>query len=155
MNRASLLTALFLFVSALTLNFGTISLSYADEAENKTVITKQEVSDTEEGRKERTVYDIKQNNAIDKLGRGLSNIVLAPWEIPKQIMKETDKSNGFYGATSGTFVGLGRTVLRVAVGAVEVATFLVPFPTSYNPVMRPAYVFQDDKAEEETELVEE
>ncbi|MBF0275715.1 MAG: exosortase system-associated protein, TIGR04073 family [Nitrospinae bacterium] len=93
-------------------------------------------------------------NAIDKLGRGISNATLAIGEIPKQVMKETRESNLFYGMTSGFFVGLVRTVLRTAVGVFEIATFPVPYPNDYAPIMKPAHVFQSNIEEKETELEE-
>ena len=91
---------------------------------------------------------------IDKLGRGLSNITLSLGEIPKQVMRETEESNLFYGLTSGLFVGIGRTILRTAVGVYDTATFLFPYPKDYAPIMKPAHIFQTKEKEEETELEE-
>ncbi len=154
MKRIFCLSFIFLFACSTLSACGTFAETKEALKKNASLPADSENDEAEEKREIRTIHDIRQNTMADKLGRGLANIVLSPWEIPKQIMRETEQSNAFYGATSGVFVGFGRTALRIAVGAVETATFLLPFPTSYDPIMRPAYVFQEDESEKESELVE-
>ena len=41
---------------------------------------------------------------------------------------------------SGTFIGIGRTVIRTGAGVYDVVTF--PFPIQdYDPILEPEYVF--------------
>ena len=79
---------------------------------------------------------------LNKFGRGLWNIAVAPTEIYTQAYKEglrasihgdtvTDVS---VGTTTGGLVGVGTMFVRVGVGAFDLVTF--PWPT--RPWIRPA-----------------
>jgi putative exosortase-associated protein (TIGR04073 family) len=71
-----------------------------------------------------------------KLGRGLSNLILAPAEIPVTIAKiNTDEGNST-AAGYGLVRGLGRSATRHIAGFIELVTW--PFPInhqSYYPLL--------------------
>src|SRR3954465_11320461 len=71
-----------------------------------------------------------------KLGRGLSNLFLAPAEIPTTIAKvNTDEGNAA-AAGYGVVRGFGRSAARHYAGLLEILTF--PFPVwreSYYPLL--------------------
>lgn len=80
-------------------------------------------------------------NPLSKLGRGLTNIVFSFMEYPTNIQKAADRrgaASGFFeGLAAGTYYMVGRTLA----GVYDVATFLVPLPAGYKPLMKPDYVF--------------
>lgn len=83
-------------------------------------------------------------NAIRKLARGVANVSTGWLEVFKQIGRET-ASNGdlggiFLGPIKGIFKALGRT----AAGVYEVATFIIPVPSYYDPLVEPEFVFGED-----------
>lgn len=76
-----------------------------------------------------------ENNAMTKLGRGILNILDAIVEIPGTMIRESEAEGVATGVTKGTVVGVVNTVLRALVGVYEVATFPVPVPANYEPIM--------------------
>ena len=84
------------------------------------------------------------NDSGSKFTRGLANAATGWGEIPKNIALETNNSNAFVGITYGTLKGVGHTVGRTVVGALELGTFFIPS----DEVVQSTYVWQD--ANEET-----
>jgi len=76
-----------------------------------------------------------------KFGRGITNILTAPGELYRQprVMGET------YDPVTSFFGGLLRGILFMAVreigGVYETATFLIPIPRHYQPVMNSSTLF--------------
>ena len=84
--------------------------------------------------------DYSPNNVIlsmDKLGRGLTNVLLGWMEIPKQSIKRAIDTESAYGYASGFVIGTGFFVLRELAGVYEIVTFPVPVPAHYEPVIDP------------------
>jgi putative exosortase-associated protein (TIGR04073 family) len=82
----------------------------------------------------------EENNALVKLGRGLTNAVTGAIEIPKQIYLVSKEKEPFTGITYGTAKGICYGVLRTSAGVYDTLTFVIP---PYNkPVMEPEYVFE-------------
>ena len=78
---------------------------------------------------------------MTKLGRGLTNIITAPVEIPKQIILTGKKYNLVIGLLAGTAKGVGFGALRAGMGVLDTVTFFMP---KYDRVIvKPEYVFQD------------
>jgi len=75
------------------------------------------------------------DNALTKLGRGISNIITAPLEIPNRFSKVRDSSSLYTACTYGFIQGVIMMGLRMAVGIVEVGTFPLPNPGKYGPVL--------------------
>jgi putative exosortase-associated protein (TIGR04073 family) len=84
------------------------------------------------------------DNALKKLGRGTANCVTFPLELIEQI-KRTNNSDGPIAAFSyGILKGAGMMVLRAVVGVYEVATFPIPLPKHYEPILKdPEFFFED------------
>ncbi len=74
-----------------------------------------------------------------KFSRGLANTVTGWVELPKDIALESKERNIFSGITLGTVKGTFQTVGRTAVGAVELATFVVP----NDDIVHERYVWKD------------
>ncbi len=84
------------------------------------------------------------DDALRKLGRGLANCVTFPLEIIEQV-KRTNLSDGPNAAfTVGILKGLGMMVVRAGVGVYEVATFPVPLPKHYEPILKDPEFFCDE-----------
>jgi putative exosortase-associated protein (TIGR04073 family) len=77
-----------------------------------------------------------------KLARGLTNAATGWYEIPKQT-NSGGRRKGAPGAIGGFVKGLALGVARTAAGGYELATFWAPIPTDFEPMMRPATVFED------------
>jgi len=89
--------------------------------------------------------DVNDYGPVDKLGRGLANMVTGVLAFPGSIA-EGAHENGAEGAAVGIGKGLARTVARELVGVYEFITFPLPVPRGYRPIMEPAYpweYFQD------------
>ncbi len=84
------------------------------------------------------------DDPIKKLGRGICNVVTCPFEVLEQI-KRTNNSDGPMAAlTYGVLKGVGMTGLRAVVGVYEVATFPIPLPQGYKPILTdPEYFFEE------------
>ena len=78
-----------------------------------------------------------------KLGRGIVNVATGWIEIPRNIYDTSTESNPFLGITFGTLKGAGMAVVRTGAGAYDVATFLFPIPTDYEPILEPEFVFSE------------
>ena len=80
---------------------------------------------------------------ITKLGRGFSNLLTFPCEVPWQI-EQAGKQNGITAAWSyGILNGIFMAGVRAVVGAYEVATFPVPFPGNFEPILTdPEFFFK-------------
>ena len=80
--------------------------------------------------------------AFEKLGRGVSNVVGGWLEIPLNIHTHytpTDVGASFCtGLAQGVFKGLVRT----GVGVYEAATFFLPYPEDYAPILPTLEYFQ-------------
>lgn len=76
-----------------------------------------------------------------KLGRGVVNGATGWAEVPKQTVIG-GQDGGATGVVGGFFKGIGMGVARTAVGAYEIATFWAPVPERFEPVMKPATVFE-------------
>lgn len=90
---------------------------------------------------------INGRQAMEKLGRGIINLITGWVEVPKR-MDETNKRYGLGPAlTIGLLRGLGQGFVRTAAGAYEIVTFPFPAPPGYAPIMRPEYVFTSEDAD--------
>ena len=94
--------------------------------------------------KEPTQPAKKAYGAADKLVRGITNVITAPLELPRQIRRRTKGDNTFRGWSLGASRGLGYTIVRFAAGAYEVLTFPAPAPKQYAPVIEPEYVWEEE-----------
>lgn len=82
-----------------------------------------------------TTSSATEYTAFDKLGRGLANLADAVVEIPGTMIRETNENGAASGWTNGVFNGIINTVKRAAVGVYEVASFPIPAPAGYEPIL--------------------
>ena|SRR3989338_7252754 len=84
------------------------------------------------------------DDAVKKLGRGMSNVITSPWEILEQMKRVNNSDGPIAAATVGVLKGIVMTGIRAAVGVYEVATFPIPFPRGYRPILRdPEFFFEE------------
>jgi len=83
-------------------------------------------------------------NAVKKLTRGACNVVTCPFELFEQVQRVNNSDGPMAGMTYGVVKGLGMIVVRAAVGVYEIATFPIPLPKHYDPVLTdPEFFFED------------
>lgn len=92
------------------------SISYAAETED-----------------EYTVYD--------KFSRGIFNTITSPFELPIAVYEVSTEENILMGVLYGVPLGAAKSLLRFAIGMVEMATF--PFPP-YEPMLDPGCLIIDN-----------
>jgi len=84
------------------------------------------------------------DDALKKLGRGVCNCITFPFEIFEQI-KRVNLSDGPAAAcTWGILKGVGMAGVRAVVGVYEVATFPVPLPKEYKPILKDPEFFSEE-----------
>lgn len=84
------------------------------------------------------------SGSLRKLGRGISNIVTSPIELPRKIEKVGLRDGWVAGATVGVLQGAWRTILRALAGVYETVTFFVEAPADFRPIIQPEFVFGQD-----------
>ena len=80
-------------------------------------------------------------NPGEKLARGVVNATTGWVEVPKQAAIGAQEA-GPPGLIGGLFKGVVLGVTRTVVGGVEVGTFMLPAPDRYEPILKPATVFE-------------
>lgn len=70
-----------------------------------------------------------------KLGRGLSNFLFAPAEIPVTIAKINKDEGNSAAAGYGVVRGVGRSAMRHVVGLIEILSFPFPIHDTYYPLL--------------------
>ncbi|HYB73029.1 MAG TPA: exosortase system-associated protein, TIGR04073 family [Candidatus Sulfotelmatobacter sp.] len=79
-------------------------------------------------------------NPGEKLARGVVNITTGWVEVPKETALGVQEA-GPPGLIGGLLKGVALGVARTAVGGLEVGTFFLPIPHGYEPILKPATVF--------------
>ena len=80
--------------------------------------------------------------AFDKLGRGLSNALGGWLEIPLNVGKRYSTSDTGASFFTGLAHGVFKGVVRTGVGLYETATFFLPYPENYAPILPTLEYFQ-------------
>ncbi len=87
---------------------------------------------------------LSARGASEKLMRGFENLAGATLEVPGTVMRRTRQDGMFTGLTLGMVDGVLNTVKRAFAGIWEVATFPVPVPEGYDPILsRPDFLGMD------------
>ena len=73
----------------------------------------------------------------DKFSRGATNAATGFMEFPLEIQRTTEKTTLFEGWTAGAARGVGLAFARTGAGLYEMATFFIPAPEEYEPVIQP------------------
>ncbi|MBN1687517.1 MAG: exosortase system-associated protein, TIGR04073 family [Candidatus Omnitrophica bacterium] len=87
----------------------------------------------------------KKYDLWNKLGRGVGNIVACPMELlnqPSQMYKDGERL--LPAIVGGLGKGVVYTATRAVVGVYEVATFPLPLPEGYKPIMEPEFAFPEE-----------
>jgi putative exosortase-associated protein (TIGR04073 family) len=80
-------------------------------------------------------------NPGEKLARGVVNITTGWVEMPKQAALGAQEA-GPPGLIGGLLKGVALGVTRTVVGGLEAGTFFLPIPDRYEPILKPATVFE-------------
>lgn len=83
-------------------------------------------------------------NAPRKLGRGLANIATGWLELPLEIGRKTADKGEIAGIFVAPFTGFFKALGRTLAGVYDVATFIIPLPAGYKPLIEPEFVLQED-----------
>ncbi|MBU1809268.1 MAG: exosortase system-associated protein, TIGR04073 family [Candidatus Omnitrophica bacterium] len=75
------------------------------------------------------------NDPVKKLSRGICNLFTFPLELYTQFADVNDHFGLFAAATWGVLKGVGMSAVRLSVGVYEVATFPIPIPGDYMPIL--------------------
>lgn len=75
-----------------------------------------------------------------KFGRGITNLVTAVVEIPKQTVL-MGRDMGAVGYLVGPFSGVLMTSYRAVIGVAETVFFMVPAPGYYDEMIDPEFVW--------------
>lgn len=78
-------------------------------------------------------------NAGEKLVGGIANVATGFIELPKTMILTSQRENLLYGMTIGLVKGVMHTAGRTLIGALNVATFMLPT----DPWVEPQYVWED------------
>ncbi|MFQ5952332.1 MAG: exosortase system-associated protein, TIGR04073 family [Candidatus Omnitrophota bacterium] len=85
------------------------------------------------------------DDALKKLGRGMANVITCPLEVVKGMDDAKQESGIFAACTWGVIQGSFKTLMRAAVGVYEIATFPIPIPEDYQPILTdPEFFLQKD-----------
>jgi putative exosortase-associated protein (TIGR04073 family) len=82
---------------------------------------------------------------IEKLGRGVANVVTCPLELIKGMDDVKQESGLFAAVTWGILQGTFNIVKRAVVGVYEIVTFPVPLPKDYAPILTDPEFFWEKK----------
>ncbi len=87
--------------------------------------------------------DASGADALRKFGRGIANLTWGWTDLPLAMHRE-DTLNGPVAAyTYGIVRGLAKAVSRTAVGIYEIASFPIPWPDGYWPIIGPEAPIQN------------
>ena len=81
-------------------------------------------------------------NALRKFSRGFVNVLGGIVEVPRQVIKVTEKSGDIAGISYGLLKGFACWIGRTMVGVYEVGTFIFP---SYRPLIEPEFIFEEEE----------
>ncbi len=97
----------------------------------------------------KTVEDSSAQSIVSgmsgKASRGIANVATGWLELPMQIYVASKEGDTAKAVFLGPLMGIGMMVARTVAGAVELATFFVPYPGFYDPLIDPPYVWEEKK----------
>lgn len=84
----------------------------------------------------------KEGSPARKLQRGFLNIAFAPVEISNELDKVKKRDEALPSWVEGIGRGAWFAAGRALVGAYEMVTFAIPFPSGYEPVIKPEFAWE-------------
>jgi len=93
-------------------------------------------------------YAALEKGPVQKLARGLTHIVTAPFQIPKEIIQTTAETEPVYlapwrGMTVGAGTGVFSAGRQLISGFYDLFTFWSPTGRDWGPVFEPATLFPE------------
>ena len=92
-------------------------------------------------RTEHIMNQYQLHPAFGKLGRGIGNALGGWLEIPIEIEDHYLPKDPLPTFATGLVVGTFKGLVRTGVGVYEAASFLIPYPEQYEPVLPPLRYF--------------
>lgn len=87
--------------------------------------------------------ELTSSSPGQKALRGAANLTLGLFiEWPKTICYEVREQGPLVGIPAGFLAGFGLGLMRMGAGAYELATFPIPIPADYKPILSPRYPFE-------------
>jgi len=83
-------------------------------------------------------------NPLRKLGRGLANVATGWVELPAEIGRKTVEKGDIAGVFVAPFTGTLKALGRTLAGVYDTATFFMPLPAGYAPLIEPEFVMQEN-----------
>lgn len=85
------------------------------------------------------------NGPLKKLGRGMSNFLTFPFEVPYRIGRANESDGPYAAFTYGLVKGLTMSVYRALIGTYEILSFPLPLPEGYRPIITdPEFFFESE-----------
>ena len=75
------------------------------------------------------------NGPLEKLGMGIINVVTSPAEIFTSVADNEAGKGMIAGKTHGFIEGIGNFGVKLLTGLIDVATFPIPWPNGYDPML--------------------
>ena len=82
---------------------------------------------------------------LEKFTTGVKNIITSPGEVLYSVMDDRTGSGMAAGKSHGLLEGASRFIVKLTTGVVEVATFPLPWPNSYDPILDSTEGFKTKK----------
>lgn len=82
------------------------------------------------------------DDPVYKLGRGMTNLLTGAGELVIQVIASQPGHDPLTGTFTGLFRGVFFTVARELTGVYEVLSFPIPVPKNYEPLWKPATIFE-------------
>ena len=83
--------------------------------------------------------EMESPGPLRKLQRGFLNIALSPMELTNELAIEKHENDDQMPPSwmTGTVRGIAFTAGRALAGVYDIATFPIPFPKEYGPIVQP------------------
>ncbi len=83
--------------------------------------------------------EMESSGPLRKLQRGFLNIALSPMELTNELAIEKHENDDQMPPSwmTGTVRGIAFTAGRALAGVYDIATFPIPFPKEYGPIVQP------------------
>lgn len=86
---------------------------------------------------ERTLLRIHAHPALHKLGRGVANVLCGWIELPVNVRLRYTEQDAPTSLMTGVLYGVIKGLARTGIGVYETATFFLPVPAGFAPILPP------------------
>ncbi|MDA9101358.1 hypothetical protein N9K06_01635, partial [Omnitrophica bacterium] len=85
------------------------------------------------------IVEVPRGSSQDKLKRGYLNIILSPIELAHEWSKVKKQNTLVPSWVKATGSGAAKMSVRALAGVYEMATFWLPYPANFQPVVEPEF----------------